>query len=50
MRNEQDLETMAVPPKYRHMGDFPKYYAGEAQEPVPTLFIGGNHEASAHLW
>ena len=41
---------MAVPPKYREMGTFYKYYSGEKKAPILTLFIGGNHEASNHLW
>lgn len=31
------------------MKDFHKYYSGAAEAPVPTIFIGGNHEASNHL-
>ena len=31
------------------MNTFYKYYSGEKVAPVPTLFIGGNHEASNHL-
>lgn len=27
-----------------------QYYTGEAVAPYPTLFVGGNHEASNHLW
>jgi lariat debranching enzyme len=27
-----------------------QYYSGEKVAPVLTLFIGGNHEASNHLW
>ncbi|KAK6540442.1 hypothetical protein TWF694_009237 [Orbilia ellipsospora] len=50
VRNSRDLLTMACPPKYRHMGDFYKYYNGSKTAPIPTLFIGGNHEASTHLW
>ena len=50
VRNETDLQCMAVPPKYRHMQTFYKYYSGEKKAPVPTVFIGGNHEASNHLW
>jgi len=50
VRNEADLECLACPPKYRHMNTFYKYYSGEAVAPVPTIFIGGNHEASNHLW
>lgn len=50
VRNEADLSCMAVPPKYRHMETFYKYYSGEKKAPVLTIFIGGNHEASNHLW
>lgn len=49
MRNEGDVETMACPPKYRHIGNFYKYYKGELVAPVLTIVIGGNHEASNHL-
>ncbi|XP_011916745.1 PREDICTED: lariat debranching enzyme isoform X3 [Cercocebus atys] len=49
VRNEADLRCMAVPPKYRHMQTFYRYYSGEKKAPVLTLFIGGNHEASNHL-
>ncbi|KAI0294274.1 lariat debranching enzyme, C-terminal domain-containing protein [Multifurca ochricompacta] len=41
---------MAVPEKYKRMGDFHKYYSGQATAPVLTVVIGGNHEASNHLW
>ncbi|KAF3912384.1 hypothetical protein AA313_de0208694 [Arthrobotrys entomopaga] len=50
VRNSRDLLTLACPPKYRHMGDFYKYYNGSKLAPIPTLFVGGNHEASTHLW
>lgn len=49
-RNAGDLATMAVPQKFRVLGDFPKYASGAATAPVLTLFIGGNHEASAALF
>jgi lariat debranching enzyme len=49
LRNERDLECMAVPPKYRTMGTFYKYYTGEKKAPILTIFIGGNHEASNYL-
>eukprot|EP00668_Euglena_longa_P029824 GGOE01037198.1.p1 GENE.GGOE01037198.1~~GGOE01037198.1.p1 ORF type:complete len:559 (+),score=115.92 GGOE01037198.1:67-1743(+) len=49
-RTTQDLSCMNVPSKYLHMGDFPKYYRGEAKAPCLTIFIGGNHEAVNHLW
>lgn len=49
-RNRTDLDFMAVPQKYKHLGDFHKYYEGTAQAPVLTVVIGGNHEASNYLW
>jgi len=50
VRNAFDLSCLACPPKYRQMGDFQDYYFGRKRAPIPTLFIGGNHEASNHLW
>jgi lariat debranching enzyme len=50
LRHHRDLLTLACPPKYRHLGDFPDYYHGRRTAPVLTVFIGGNHEASSHLW
>ncbi len=50
VRNADDLECMAVPPQHRRMADFWKYYAGRAAAPVPTLFVGGNHEAANYMW
>ncbi|KAI0255194.1 lariat debranching enzyme, C-terminal domain-containing protein [Lactifluus subvellereus] len=50
IRDNIDLETMAVPPKYKRMGDFHKYFTGQATAPLLTVVIGGNHEASNHLW
>ena len=41
---------MSCPVKYRHLGDFPDYYAGRQKAPYLTIFVGGNHEASSHLW
>ncbi|XP_053554722.1 lariat debranching enzyme [Bombina bombina] len=49
VRNEGDMKCMAVPPKYRQMQTFYKYYSGEKVAPVLTIFIGGNHEASNYL-
>lgn len=46
VRDTYDLCCMAVPPKYRHMKNFYKYFNGECIAPVKTIFIGGNHEAS----
>ncbi|ANB13758.1 Dbr1p [Sugiyamaella lignohabitans] len=50
LRNEQDMNCIAMPPKYRKLGDFHKYYTGEKKAPYLTLFIGGNHESSNYLW
>ncbi|KAG2700391.1 hypothetical protein I3760_07G228200 [Carya illinoinensis] len=50
VRNEEDLESLNVPRKYRSMNSFWKYYSGEELAPYPTIFIGGNHEASNYLW
>lgn len=41
---------MAVPAKYREIGDFHEYYSGARTAPYLTIFVGGNHEASNHLW
>ncbi|KAL3132875.1 hypothetical protein ABBQ38_006795 [Trebouxia sp. C0009 RCD-2024] len=50
VRNMDDLECLACPPKYRALNTFWKYYTGQATAPYPTLFIGGNHEAMNYLW
>ncbi|KAG0242117.1 lariat debranching enzyme [Mortierella sp. GBA43] len=50
IRNEADLETISCPRKYLNLGTFHKYYSGECEVPVPTVFIGGNHESSNYLW
>ena len=50
MRNELDLAAMNIKEKYRDIGSFWKYYSGQVAAPVPTLFIGGNHEASNYLY
>lgn len=49
VRTAADLHGMAVPPKYRALGSFHRYYSGEKVAPVLTVFIGGNHEASQPL-
>ncbi|KAH7378442.1 lariat debranching enzyme, C-terminal domain-containing protein [Phaeosphaeria sp. MPI-PUGE-AT-0046c] len=49
MRNEQDLNCMSCPKRYRALGDFHKYYSGEKKAPVLTIVIGGNHEASNYF-
>ncbi|KAI1002909.1 hypothetical protein K3495_g5293 [Podosphaera aphanis] len=50
VRNASDLTVMSCPVKYRQIGDFQSYYRGNRKAPYLTLFIGGNHEASSHLW
>ncbi|KAJ2743252.1 lariat debranching enzyme [Coemansia sp. BCRC 34301] len=49
VRNVTDLETMSCPNKYKQVGGFYRYYTGERKAPIPTVFVGGNHEASNHL-
>jgi lariat debranching enzyme len=49
IRNLHDLSTMAVPDKYKKIGNFYEYYSGKRKAPIPTIFIGGNHEASNYL-
>ncbi|ODV81904.1 uncharacterized protein CANTADRAFT_45284 [Suhomyces tanzawaensis NRRL Y-17324] len=49
IRNEADFETISMPKKYRQLADFHRYYSGELQAPVLTVFIGGNHECSSYL-
>jgi lariat debranching enzyme len=41
---------MSVPAKFREIGDFHEYYSGSRKAPYLTIFVGGNHEASSHLW
>jgi lariat debranching enzyme len=50
IRNAHDLSQISVPEKFKEFGDFYKYYSGEETAPMPTIFIGGNHEASNYLW
>lgn len=49
IRHEEDLQNMAVPSKYRKLGDFSRYYSGELVAPFLTIFIGGNHEGQNYL-
>ncbi|RNF10536.1 oligoribonuclease [Trypanosoma conorhini] len=49
VRDARDLRSMAVPQKYRVLGDFAAYYRGERRAPYLTLFVGGNHEGSDWL-
>ncbi|PWW79753.1 DBR1-domain-containing protein [Tuber magnatum] len=50
VRNLRDLNVMSCPAKYRALGDFHEYYSGVRKAPMLTIFVGGNHEASSHLW
>ncbi|RZC89258.1 hypothetical protein C5167_030952 [Papaver somniferum] len=51
VRNDRDLESLHVKnEQYRTMNSFWKYYSGQEVAPFPTIFIGGNHEASNYLW
>jgi len=49
VRHSDDLLCLAVPNKYKKMGDFYEYYSGKKTIPKLTIFIGGNHEASNYL-
>lgn len=49
IRNHADLHALAVPQKYRQLGDFHAYYSGQKLAPILTLVIGGNHEASNYM-
>ncbi len=44
------MDVLACPPKYRVIGGFYQYYSGQKKAPYPTIFVGGNHEASNYLW
>ena len=46
IRNADDLRSLACPEKYKEVGEFHRYYSGQANAPVLTVVIGGNHEAS----
>ncbi|KAM5433554.1 lariat debranching enzyme [Microsporum ferrugineum] len=50
VRNSNDLTCMAVSNKYRSIGDFHEYYSGARVAPYLTIFVGGNHEASNHMF
>lgn len=50
VRNKEDLKSLNCPPNYRKLNSFYKYYSGDLIAPFPTIFIGGNHEASNYLW
>ncbi|KAH8727479.1 lariat debranching enzyme, C-terminal domain-containing protein [Phaeosphaeriaceae sp. PMI808] len=50
VRNAADLKAVSMPSKYYAMHDFHEYYSGTRLAPYLTAFIGGNHEASNHMW
>ncbi|TIB63684.1 hypothetical protein E3P77_03456 [Wallemia ichthyophaga] len=50
LRNHSDFNTLAVPQKYKQLGDFYNYYSGKKTAPILTICIGGNHEASSYFW
>ncbi|KAI9341377.1 lariat debranching enzyme, C-terminal domain-containing protein [Obelidium mucronatum] len=50
LRNVGDLEQMAVPDKFKQIGNFHEYYSGKKVAPILTVFVGGNHEGSNYLW
>ena len=49
LRNVDDYHALAVPQKYKAMGDFHQYYSGAKVAPILTIMIGGNHESSNYL-
>ncbi|CCK70943.1 RNA lariat debranching enzyme KNAG_0F02810 [Huiozyma naganishii CBS 8797] len=49
IRKPKDFKSISIPPKYQKLGDFHKYYSRNTPAPVPTIFIGGNHESMRHL-
>ena len=46
IRSFDDFDSVAVPNKYKQLNSFQDYYTGKKLAPVPTVFVGGNHEAS----
>lgn len=49
VRDNEDLKTLYSPPRYRKIKDFPDYYCNKKTIPIPTAFIGGNHESWGFL-
>lgn len=43
-RTEADSRGVSAPSKYRKVGDFPAFAAGNRVMDAPVYFIGGNHE------
>ncbi|KAJ7291312.1 lariat debranching enzyme, C-terminal domain-containing protein [Mycena rebaudengoi] len=50
LRCNADLSTMKCPTRFRTLVDFHNYYAGRRKAPLLTIVVGGNHEASGHMW
>ena len=48
-RDAEDMYTITRGKKKNEMGDFLKYYTGQAVAPVLTICIGGNNEAVGYL-
>lgn len=48
-RDEEDLQTLAAPAKYRKLGEFSDFHSGRSTFPWPIWFIGGNHEPYGFL-
>eukprot|EP00931_Biecheleriopsis_adriatica_P002132 TRINITY_DN10278_c0_g1_i1.p1 TRINITY_DN10278_c0_g1~~TRINITY_DN10278_c0_g1_i1.p1 ORF type:complete len:732 (+),score=218.50 TRINITY_DN10278_c0_g1_i1:78-2273(+) len=46
VRDDKDLDCMWTPPQHKDLKDFHKYYNGQKQAPVTTVFVGGKNEAS----
>ncbi|EEA08573.1 serine/threonine protein phosphatase, putative [Cryptosporidium muris RN66] len=44
IRNNDDLQNMAIKSHKAHLGDFSDYYNGNKIAPILTVFVGGNHE------
>lgn len=48
IRNPIDLRQASIPEKHKKLGDFPYLY-NQGKVPIPTYFIGGNHENNRWL-
>ncbi|MES1908909.1 MAG: hypothetical protein MHM6MM_001747 [Cercozoa sp. M6MM] len=50
IRDLDDMLCVARPEKYHELGHFWEYYQGRMRAPIPTVLIGGNHEAATHMF
>ncbi len=50
VRNLDDLECLACPPKYRELKSFYKYYTGQLEAPIPTLFSEPSYTHAAYAF